>query len=194
MSVRLSKSYIASLSFAALVGSWAGAKPPDLPSASREAVAPQVEQIPLMPLQTTAKAQPAKADDGRPSGARRLYLIGERCRRTGDLDMAVNCYHEVDLLSPHGPYGRKARRRLHAIELQRISHPTSGDAEEQEAPLPMPRFVPRENITIELESVQRGLDTAPASSSAPVKIPVLRVPLPPRNLTIYVEEPESYGR
>jgi hypothetical protein len=186
--------FFASLALAAWFGNVAAAKPPDLPSASREAVSPQVEQIPVMPRATKATVPMvpmAKIDpDGRVSGARRLYLIGEHCRRVGDLDMAVNCYHEVDLLSPHSAYARKARRRLHEIEAKRSTAPTSGDAEEQEIPRPMPRFLLPEKITIELEPAHSAPDQA--SPPAQTRIPVLHVPLPPRNLTIYVEEPESY--
>jgi hypothetical protein len=191
MSIPLHNSFaIASLALAVVVTSMAGAKPPDLPSASRETVAPPIEQIPVMPKESKAASQPAKVDiDARLSGARRLYLIGERCRRTGDLDMAVNCYHEVKLLSPHSAYARKARRRLHEIDVQRTAHPAAGDAEEQEVPRPMPQH---HKITIELEPPQSPPMTGHAQPPTPSKTPVLRVPLPPRNLTIYVEEPERY--
>src|ERR1700757_1228032 len=114
MSRRMHRIHTASLALALAISPVAGAKPPDLPAASREAVAPPVEHIPVMP--TEAKAPEPSAQDARISGARRLYLIGERCRREGDLDMAINCYHEVGLLTPHNVYGRKARRRLHEIE------------------------------------------------------------------------------
>jgi hypothetical protein len=178
------------------VGSNAGAKPPDLPSASREVVAPQaqqpavgerqrqdkprtaepltvmptpVEQLSGMPSRIKKVPAPGEQDPER-SGARRLYLIGERCRRSGDLDMAANCYHETELLSPRSAYGRRAHRRLQEIETLRRTTPPVGDAEEQEPPRPMPKRPP----------------------SAADREPVLYIAPPPRNLTIHVDEPESW--
>ncbi len=188
MRICMRRCYAGTVVLALALGSLLAAKPPDLPSSSREAVSPQVEQIPIMPSVSKATAQPKDDVEARRSGARRLYLIGEHCRKTGDLDMAVNCYHEVDLLAPHSAYGRKARRRLHEVEAKHTTAPVSGDAEEQEIPRPMPRFLPQEKITIELEPAS-DLRADPHSQT---KIPVLHVPLPPRNLTIYVEEPERY--
>ena len=176
-----------SVVLALAVSSLAAAKPPDLPSASREAVAPQVEQIPVMPAEI----------HGEFSGARRLYLIGERCRRSGDFDMAVNCYHEVDLLSHRSTYGRKARRRLHQIETQRALDPAPAGAEEQEVPLPMPQRLDarslRKKITIELEPAPSAPNPGQAPPGTAAKIPVLTIPLLPRNLTIHVDQPETYG-
>lgn len=190
MSIRTHRCSAVSLALVLGLGSLAGAKPPDLPSASRETVAPQVEQIPVMPKESKVAVPLAKVDvDARLSGARRLYLIGERCRRTGDFDMAVNCYYEVDQLSPHSSYARKARQRLHQIDAQRTTAPPSGDTEEQEVPRPMPATLPHQKITIESEPAQ----SPPEAARTGTKIPVLRVPLPPRNLAIYVEEPEAQG-
>jgi hypothetical protein len=185
MSIRLNKFHTASLALAMAINPVAVAKPPDLPAVSREAVAPQVEQIPVMPAETTTAEASAKEVDARVCGARRLYLIGERCRHEGDLEMAVNCYHEVELLSPHSPYGRKARRHLREIEAQRKAPPTDAGVEEQEIPLPMP---PR----FEIHVIESGKTLQPGTKKLGQKIPVLAVPLPPRNLTIYVEEPDSY--
>jgi hypothetical protein len=50
-----------------------------------------------------------------------MYLIGERCRRTGDLDMAENCYQETKLLCPGCDYARKAERRLRQVRALRTS-------------------------------------------------------------------------
>jgi len=251
MSIRMLRRCRAAVpvALAVAVNSFAGAKPPDLPSASREAVAPQAgsrqveigdqdreskpleaEQIPVMPTEVEViRAKPAVVDvDPRLAGARRLYLIGERCRRQGDLDMAVNCYHETHLLCPLSSYGRKASQRLMEIEARRVTEPVLGDAEEQETPRPMPRrratppasgsflqpplpatdenviraleqvldeFIqpPPRKITIELEEARPAPGTGEEQGPPVVtRPPVLFVPLPPRNLTIYVEEPESY--
>jgi hypothetical protein len=68
------------------------------------------------------QAAPAGAvDEARRGHARRMYLIGERCRRTGDLDMAENCYQETKLLCPGCDYARKAERRLQQVRALRTS-------------------------------------------------------------------------
>jgi hypothetical protein len=183
----------APVALAVAIGSFAGAKPPDLPALSREAVAPragsrqieivvmdgqnkteaaeplavmplEVEQISVMPTESS----PVANADPRLAGARRLYRIGERCRREGDFDMAVNCYNETHLLAPNSVYGRKAQERLKKIQAPHAADPVSGDAETQEPPRPMPQ----------------------RRAASPE---VLFVPLPPRDLTIHVDEPETYG-
>jgi hypothetical protein len=65
--------------------------------------------------------------------ARRMYQIGQRCARTGDLDMARNCFQETHLLAPTSRYGRHAIDRLSEIELRQATDETS-DAEQQEQP------------------------------------------------------------
>jgi len=246
MSIRMFRK-CAPFALAAAFNSYAAAKPPDLPCVSREAVAPQAggeeveivdqnqinaprqpEQIPIMPIEVI-RAKPVATDaDPQLIGARRLYLIGERCRREGDYDMAVNCYNETRLLSPKSPYAHKAGQRLREIEARRATEPTLTDAEEQEAPHPMPRRrvapPPSESllqpllapvdesvlraleqvlddmakpqprkIIIELEQSQPAPDASEEQEPPAVQKPkVLFVPAPPRDLTIYVEEPETY--
>jgi hypothetical protein len=107
------------------------------------------------PVPAAAAGQPAKptqqaqnttapADTAHDSGenlarvvsARRLYQVGERCLRKGDLDMAYSCFQEVHLLAPTSRYGLNAIDRLSEIESRRAED--SSEAEEQEPPS-MPR-------------------------------------------------------
>jgi len=213
------------VALAVAVSSFAGAKPPDLPTVSREAVAPQagsrqvdvvdpdcedkpletavpVERLTVMPTEIEViRVKPVGVDkDPRLAAARRLYLIGERCRREGDLDMAVNCYHETHLLCPASGYGRKARQKLKQVEARRAAVPAPAEAEEQEPPRPLPQHLvaPPEGgkpseITIELDQVQSAPAGQTQEPPVATKPAVLIVPLPPRDLTIYVDEPETYG-
>src|SRR5262249_33829436 len=81
---------------------------------------------------------PAKIDEDRRQHARKMYLIGERCRRAGDFDMAENCYQETKLLCPGCDYARKADRRirqvraLRAAESEDIGEESEPPKEEQE--------------------------------------------------------------
>jgi hypothetical protein len=196
MSIRMLKRCRAAapVALAVAISSVAGAKPPDLPALSREAVAPlagnhpleivdqegeskqmttepltamprEVEQIAVMPTESEmTRTLTVSPTDPRRAGARKLYRIGERCRREGDLDMAVNCYYETHLLSPNSTYGRKAQERLKEIQTRRATDP--GDAEGQELPQPMPQ---RRAVSPE----------------------VLYIPLPPGDLIIHVDDPEK---
>jgi hypothetical protein len=47
--------------------------------------------------------------------ARHLYEIGEQCRKCGDLDMARNCYQEVQLLAPQSSYAKTAAERMEEL-------------------------------------------------------------------------------
>ena len=70
----------------------------------------------------SSKAVVAETVDAvRRAHARKIYLIGERCRRTGDLDMAENCYQETKLLCPGCDYARKAERRIKQVRARRAS-------------------------------------------------------------------------
>jgi hypothetical protein len=126
-----------------------------------------------------------------------MFLIAERCRRQGDLDMAANCYQETHLLCPDCVYGRKAIERLHALETRRVTETAPAEAEEQESPKPEQGSFLRDKerhpraIAIELEESSTAPD-AGEEQEAPAA-PVLSVPRPPRNLTIHVDEPETYG-
>jgi hypothetical protein len=51
--------------------------------------------------------------------ARALFMLGERCRRGGDLRMAYGFYQETHLVCPDCYYGQKAIERMHAIETRR---------------------------------------------------------------------------
>jgi hypothetical protein len=81
---------------------------------------------------------PAKVDETQRSHARKLYLIGEHCRRKGDFDMAENCYRETRLLCPGCDYARKAERRIReargmrAAESEDIGEESEPPKEEQE--------------------------------------------------------------
>src|SRR5262249_41694839 len=44
--------------------------------------------------------------------ARHLFLIAEQCQKSGDLDMARNCYQEVQLLAPQSSYAKKAAEQV----------------------------------------------------------------------------------
>jgi hypothetical protein len=67
-----------------------------------------------------------ETDRTRLAETRKLYLVGERCRRLGDLDMAYRWYEEAHGWCPNCAYGREALQRMRQIEGQR------GDSEEQE--------------------------------------------------------------
>jgi hypothetical protein len=75
----------------------------------------------------------AEAAAGRLHSARDMYRIGERCRKTGDLGMAVNCFREAEALCPGSTYARRAAHRIAEIEKQRSADETAEPAEEQEA-------------------------------------------------------------
>jgi hypothetical protein len=138
------------------------------------------------------------------AAARRMYLIAERCRRQGDLDMASNCYQETLLLCPHSAYGRKSLTRLHEIEACRVTDTDPSEAEEQDTPPITPKpdaappdqesfLQPRVPLIVEEES-----QTTPGAGEeqlmpSPPQPPVLFVAPPPKNLTIHVDEPETYG-
>jgi tetratricopeptide (TPR) repeat protein len=73
------------------------------------------------------------ADDSQLAQAGRLYRIAERCRRSGDLDMAENCYRETVLLCPGSAYAQKAKRRIHQVKTLRAEQAEDA-AEEAEPP------------------------------------------------------------
>jgi hypothetical protein len=121
----------------------AAARPPDLPLDVKDNCVPGGEE------QCESKApqgcpgscgfvvrtgdRAVKIDPVRESQARKMYLIGERCRRCGDLDMAENCYHETKLICPDGDYARKADRRIAQVKAMRaLADEEVG--EEQEPP------------------------------------------------------------
>jgi hypothetical protein len=70
------------------------------------------------------------ADVARMLTARRIFHVGERCLRKGDLDMAANCYQEVHLLTPTSRYGQIAMERLSEIESRKTD---AANSEEQES-------------------------------------------------------------
>jgi hypothetical protein len=72
-------------------------------------------------------------DEGQRAHARKMYLIGERCRCCGDFDMAENCYQETKLLCPGCDYARKAERRLREVRAMRAA-PLQDIGEESEPP------------------------------------------------------------
>jgi tetratricopeptide (TPR) repeat protein len=65
--------------------------------------------------------------------ARQLYQIGERCRKSGDLDMALNCYREVRQLAPGSALARRAEQHLGEIEKQRTSDEPAEPADEEDS-------------------------------------------------------------
>jgi hypothetical protein len=118
-----------------------------------------------------------------------MYLIGERCRRVGDLDMASNCYREAQLLCPQSTAARQALKRLHQIE---AGH--TGGVEEQELPRPN-AAPPQEEVFREQKPNEVIVIVVPPPAAentqqrpAETEPPVLLVPPPPRNLTIHVDE------
>jgi hypothetical protein len=116
--------------------------------------------------ETDAPPPAAAAEEPSPESAdaRTMFVIGERCRRQGDVDMACNCYREAQLMAPDSSYGRLALKRLRQIGAGRL-----GDAAEKEPALP------------------------PKQEPGQPQAPVLFVPSLPRNLTIEVHQPESDG-
>jgi tetratricopeptide (TPR) repeat protein len=61
----------------------------------------------------------------------KMYRIAERCRRSGDFEMAVNCYQETMLLCPESEYARKAERHIRRLQAQ-APIPMEDHGEEQE--------------------------------------------------------------
>lgn len=116
---------------------FAVARPPDLPLDTKDVCIPvilpqwlwqQPQYIPPSPPFPQSKelqgiehllAKPAESkpeiDLRKLAEARRLFRIGERCRRDGDLDMAVSCYQETELLYPDCVYARLAAERLRQL-------------------------------------------------------------------------------
>jgi hypothetical protein len=76
---------------------------------------------------------PAKIDETQRAHARKMYLIGERCRRAGDFDMAENCYQETKLLCPGCDYALKAERRIREVRGMRAAE-SEDIGEESEPP------------------------------------------------------------
>jgi hypothetical protein len=66
--------------------------------------------------------------------ARRLFQVGERCQRDGDLDMARNCYDEARLICPGSRCGRLAARRIVQIDGLRSAEESCEPPEEQAPP------------------------------------------------------------
>ena len=64
--------------------------------------------------------------------ARSMYLIGERCRRRGDLDMAQNCYEETRRLCPNSPYAAKAIAKLRQVQASRDAEAGTESSESTE--------------------------------------------------------------
>src|SRR5262245_26471245 len=60
--------------------------------------------------------------------AKHLYQIGEQCRKCGDLDMARNCYQEVQLLAPQSSYAKKAAERTAELTCETGTSPRTGNA------------------------------------------------------------------
>jgi hypothetical protein len=77
---------------------------------------------------------PARTEPGKLSAAWKLYQIGERCRRHGELDMAVNCFDEVRLLCPHHPLAELAGWRTDAVRAKRAAAEESEDGSTPEPP------------------------------------------------------------
>ncbi len=53
------------------------------------------------------------------AGSRRMYLIGQRCLKDGDIKTAIACFTEAQLRCPICPHGKKASQRLAEIEMQK---------------------------------------------------------------------------
>jgi hypothetical protein len=130
MSMRLLSASLTTAALAFAAASLAAAKPPDLPSDSRDTCEAErdlqgqsVSNDPVPELNTRRQsdsgAQPPAADPVKHEHARRMYLIGERCRKKGDLDMAQNCYEETRRLCPVSPYADKAVGRLQQVKAAR---------------------------------------------------------------------------
>jgi hypothetical protein len=177
----------------------------------------EVEAIPVQPSELppdanneTAAPEAVEAGvvDPQRGAARQIYLIGERCRRQGDVDMATNCYQEARLLCPESDYARKAGRRLRELKA------ASGNSQpDQGTFLQTPLLGVDPQIVRDLEDVLiRSVNfqtpkvvielTEPPVQAEPSEeqevppmpaIPNVIVPLPPPNLTIHIDEPETYG-
>jgi predicted TPR repeat methyltransferase len=108
------------------------ARPPDLPVDTKEICAPAqapryIPPPPQFPLSRELEAleraaasqniEPKKEIDARRlAEAGRMFRIGERCLRAGDVDMAVNCYQETELLCPGSGYARLAAQRRRQLQ------------------------------------------------------------------------------
>lgn len=71
---------------------------------------------------------------GRDHTARHLYRVAERCQRSGELDMALGCYHEVALMCPGSALARRAGRRIKEVEALRDAAEACELAQEEPAP------------------------------------------------------------
>lgn len=77
-------------------------------------------------------AAPEGVDPRQHQHARRMYLIGEQCRRNGDYHMAQNCYEETRLICLASDYARQAEGRLRRLEALRDAVKDEPIGEEQE--------------------------------------------------------------
>ncbi len=125
----MSKRLVSALLAASLAAGTAAARPPDLPVDTKEICVPGVAQEESAAPPTC----PACVAPGDFEAARRMYLIGERCRKAGDLDMARNCYEESYRICPVGAYADRATWRLEQVKAARAARDQSDIAEEQEA-------------------------------------------------------------
>jgi hypothetical protein len=66
--------------------------------------------------QTNWEAQTLRSSKTDDLSARVLFRIGQRCRRAGDLDMALSCYVEANRIAPKSRCGRHAWREMQAIQ------------------------------------------------------------------------------
>jgi len=65
-------------------------------------------------------APEASTDDStRQTQAKHLYLIGLRCLRLGDEDMARSCFQEAGCLAPRCRYGAQAQEQLQTLDSSR---------------------------------------------------------------------------
>jgi hypothetical protein len=131
----MSKRLVRALPVAAalcLAAGTAAARPPDLPVETKEVCVPVADN----PVEGSSCLAPPTAAQVQHEQARQLYLIGERCRQAGDLDMAENCYEEVRRLCPR--MAAWAQVRLLQVKAQRAAQSRSEDSEEVSEPPALP--------------------------------------------------------
>jgi tetratricopeptide (TPR) repeat protein len=132
MSMRsLSVRGAAALLAAGLLACPALPKPPDLPVDYQDTFAPPEAVRPDTPAAPSAPGQADTSEEVmRLLTARRMFRIGERCLRKGNLDMAYNCFQEVHLLAPTSRYGQLAIDRLSKIDQRRLAETDSAEQQE----------------------------------------------------------------
>ncbi|MCI0464026.1 MAG: hypothetical protein L0Z62_44395, partial [Gemmataceae bacterium] len=149
----------------------------------------EAQELPALPPEWgSSPPRPDKliyeTDRLRLAETRKLYLVGERCRRLGDLDMAYRWYEEAHGWCPHCAYGRKALERMRQIERQR----GEGSGEEQEPPKKQSR---KRRGVVELVPVLPEIDplVVPAFNRLLAETSEMR----PAGLVIVEEERSSAG-